>query len=253
MTKFALALSILALAVGERGERADPADAVVLLLPDDDGAYCSGVLVAPNAVLTARHCVSRVARGAFGCRDDGARSAHVGDGGAFLGDVEPRRMRVFVGPRWPSAGDAPAARGARVSHDGAKVVCGHDVAILWLDRSIDAPSASVRAHPASVHDAVRIVGWGVNARGERPSARHARAAFVLRRGPSPPEPHADGLVEGEVEIGEGACDGDSGGAVLDRDGALLGVISRGAGDRTVAHGPDCGGATARAVVMGAPK
>ena len=49
-------------------------DAVVLIVKLDFKSgigACTGTLIAPNLVLTARHCVSNVASAPFGCKEDG--------------------------------------------------------------------------------------------------------------------------------------------------------------------------------------
>lgn len=227
--------------------RGDAADAIVLLLRDEQEGHCSGVLVEHDLVVTARHCLSRVGRGRFGCREDGTRSFYVGESGRYLGDELPETIAVYAGSSWPTAHAVASARGVRTSHDGASLVCGHDVGFLHLSRAIGR-RVSLRSAPTTPGESLSIVGFGVNERGERPAERHVRATSVLRVGPSPATREADALAAGEIEVSGGACAGDSGGAVLDRDGALVGIVSRGTGDRAVAHGPECGGPRARVVV-----
>src|SRR5690242_20673612 len=61
------------------GKNSDASQDAVVLIEHPEGRRaiesCTGTLIAANLVLTARHCVSKVANGAFSCDDEGVGSA----------------------------------------------------------------------------------------------------------------------------------------------------------------------------------
>ena len=219
----------------------------VVLLAFEDESYCSGVLVGEGTVLTARHCVSELGEGIFACRAEGGLSLHQGSGGTFVRDRDANAIRVFVGAARPATGAVPAARGRRVVTDGAATICGHDMAVVLLDHALEgATPLQLRGSDMRVGESLRLIGWGVDESGMPVTNRRARDGLaVSRQGPAPEiAPHGSALTAGELEIGESACDGDSGGAIVDSNGALVGILSRGDGDRREARGPACFGTAA---------
>src|SRR5690606_18053459 len=90
---------------GERDE-GSALDAVVALRVGTGGTFelCTGALVAPNVVLTARHCVTKNVTTSVACDENGrsANGAHVDY------DEDPRTVGVYVGAT-PSFGQRPDA------------------------------------------------------------------------------------------------------------------------------------------------
>ncbi len=182
---------------------------------------CSGVLVADNVVLTARHCVARTANGGIACRKDGTPIV----GGNVLSDYDATRLAVLVGPKWTSKA---AAKGKQVFHSGAKNLCNNDIAVVVLDRRIpNAVIAPMRLDAPPVEgESILAVGWGVS-NNSRTHARRRRADIpIVEVGPAGSSSGSVG--PNEFSIGEGICQGDSGGpAYAMTTGAVLGVVSRG--------------------------
>src|SRR5690606_8788372 len=71
-------------------------DSVVVLTTFRDGArrfLCSATLVAPNLILTARHCVTDFAAGSAACTAEGTPVT----GAGVQADRDPSSLVVFVG------------------------------------------------------------------------------------------------------------------------------------------------------------
>src|SRR5215831_15654791 len=119
---------------------------------------CSGALVAPNLILTARHCVSRAVTATPSC--DARGRSHNGD--HLAEDVDPQAIAIYTGSQVRPDIDVPVARAVRTLHPSGQVLCDSDVAFLVLDRPIPgATILSMRLHaPVEAGDAIIPVGFG---------------------------------------------------------------------------------------------
>ena len=227
-------------------------DSVVVLVTyvgAQPASLCTATLVAPNLLLTARHCVSDVP-GATGCGQDGSAVT----GGAIAGDRDPSSLVVFTGKNGaaPAIDDRTkgAASGTKLVVDDATNVCGHDLAFVVLDRAVDAPAASLRLTPVAASEGIAAIGFGVDETGSLSPTRTFRSGLPASVGPALyPDDARYGYGASEFMVGESLCAGDSGGPALSATGAVLGVAAR-AGNgqpRVTSYADTCVGPKARAV------
>lgn len=217
---------------------------VRLVVGAANGEVCSGTLIAPNAVLTARHCVAkrRTDQPLVTCRV-------VGEGGAvaettpdypYDGNVDVRTVEVSSGATFDESAP-PSAHGLELVADDSTTMCGHDVVVLVLDRSLTiAPPRTVRRTPPQVGEIVTAVGWGytdqTSASGQLvlPTHRQQRTGIPILASENAVYAYhrhngdtiVSGTMAGELLVGESVCNGDSGGPLFDADGAIVGITSR---------------------------
>jgi hypothetical protein len=195
-----------------RGVPSRGRDRAVVALDINGEALCSGTLVGPRAVLTARHCVSRTVEN-IQCPSE---EPHV------LEDRSPASIRVLLGDELSSA--RLVAVGREIVVPVQRGLCGRDIAVVLLDTDVsDVDPMPLGDNPAAEGDRVRAVGFGKPTDGGAPGIKLVREHVPVL-----------GANEEEFLVGEATCQGDSGGPALDETtGALVGIISRG--------GPRCRG------------
>lgn len=185
---------------------------VALVIEDASGtALCTGALIAPDVVLTARHCVSVLASDAVDCPSSGPQ---------VTGDRDPSTISVVVDDSIKSA--APAATGVEIVTPRGDSLCDADIALLRLDHPIDGiePLSIATDDAGAPLDGKKVVtvGYGLS--------KNSGGSAGIRRFRSHVAVHTSSNAE--FVVGESTCQGDSGGPAIDEDdGSILGVVSRG--------------------------
>jgi hypothetical protein len=175
---------------------------------------CTAVLLAPNLLVTALHCVASFDPvGRFECRANGSLDPTLG--GGWIGEtVDPELLDVYFGT---SLAPVVAAHGAHVLGAGSTAICLDDIAFVVLDTALPSPGRPVRiSQRVQTGEEMTVIGYGQNEFPDTPRARRSRIP-VLDVGP---DDTSDGLGTSAPRtfvLGDGPCPGDSGGPALSDD------------------------------------
>jgi hypothetical protein len=207
---------------------------------DATGLECDAVLLAPNLLVTARHCVGAV--------DDSATSSTCSAAGAI--SKTPSVKGDFATANFSFYADGLLTKpfgvhATQIIDDDAAVLCGHDIAFVVLDGPINGvgtASLGTTADIFAIGDTLSVAGFGAtdtNGTGDDSDTLLERDDMsIVAIGPAAIQatPQKDPLMPGEFATSIGFCNGDSGGPALDANGNVIGIVSRVVHDCTT--GPD---------------
>lgn len=197
------------------------------------GGVCSGTLIAPNLVLTARHCVvPPSANEAVTCKD------------TFPKPVAASGLMVTTSSNLLKTRDFVAA--SEIVVPQATNFCGNDIALVILSENITGVTPAIPVVQFTLNDHSKIgrevtaIGYGLtNPSADDAGQRRVREDIAIVCVPGDPEYGCDDQLGGVVDpkgefVTEGwVCSGDSGGGAFDQKsfeaGApyVLGALSRG--------------------------
>jgi hypothetical protein len=186
-------------------------DPAVVAIEIGGASLCTGSLVAPDVVLTARHCVAQAAA-TIECP---STAAQVGPA------VDPTTLQILAGDDVTTA--TLLGIGAAIVAPAGDVLCDADIAFIILDRSTsDITPLQISTTPVVEGSHVRSVGFGATSDTTPAGIKIVREHVAVQ-----------GVVSDEFQIGEATCQGDSGGPAFDETtGQIVGVVSRGGGSCT---------------------
>lgn len=193
------------------GGKRDYGHPAVVALVVGGNKLCTGSLVGPRTVLTARHCIAQTVLGVT-CPPE---TAQVG------AQVDPASITIVRGNDVDSG--EVVALGAALFVPSGDALCEADLALVTLDRAVEGTRPlRLSVAPLAEGDHAVAVGFGRTTNEGGAGKKRVRRDVAVKA-----------LSVYEVWVGEGTCHGDSGGPLLDASGRILGVLSRG--------GPGCTG------------
>lgn len=201
---------------------------------------CTGTLIAPNLVVTARHCVSQTPSGSVDCAATN-----------FGAQYNPSQYYITTSSTMLSSAGT-WVRAKEFVTPTPTALCGNDIALIILTSNVPASAATPaipnvmydlrdRAHISKLADTA--IGYGLTSPANMNSAgtRHIRQNIQFNCIPSDPSKFIDcwshgyqnEMREQEFFSGDGPCEGDSGSGAFSQaqfdngEFLSLGVLSRG--------------------------
>ncbi|MGV3620598.1 MAG: trypsin-like serine protease, partial [Archangium sp.] len=212
---------------------------VAILIGGGQGGICTGSLIAPNLVLTARHCVGTINQGNLGSCSATPFGATPYAANSFRITTSPTAAAaVFTGQaQWPTVNNTTWFTGAQVilAPTPGNTICGGDIALIRLSANINnvCPLIPRVDSQLSTNEGYTAIGYGITSpNGQTAGTRYkvtGMTVFCAGNCLSSGESGMSDTYEwfGGAQSQKGTCEGDSGGPSLDSLGRVTGAVSRG--------------------------
>lgn len=216
---------------GAQIERGQTGALALITVTREQVELCTVTLLTPNLVATARHCVAPTSTDSVVCSNDpGSFSAPypvsrlwVNHSSELSGSLGSYGLLAVTG------GSDEFVTVANVYVPDTSRVCGGDLALLTLDRELEASEAKPFAprldSPVGAGEPYTAVGFGDTPSASEQGTRRSRSGLEVACTGNGCDPSA-GVEASEFLGGDGVCSGDSGGPALDAAGRVVGIASR---------------------------
>jgi hypothetical protein len=201
------------------GQTGGPLDASAVMVLHDRGGVCTGVVVAPDVILTAAHCVPQGAQLRVHYRETG----------------QPVLLETQAVQRHPGY------RANAVKERKRSI----DLALVKLPAPLPGRFEAATLSAAAPEGRVTVAGYGLGREGVASSTgtwRSVRLDVATPYGPSRI------LLWARGPAGSGGCHGDSGGPMIDSEGGAAAIMTWSVGT----GGKSCGDLT-QGVLLGAQR